>query len=325
MNRRHAYIVSATALALFVGVSAARGNVIDPKMNKTAAKLRADIGKQGTKYVACLVKAATKCEKKGVDATVECHLNTGVVDYDSPPGKATTKFQDAIAKCDGKYNPSKKGSDYVAIGCPGDCGAAPGIQECANISPAYEATVESTTLASAAKAQLPTLASLINVACGTDLGNPPMNDPGRIACVGQNAATLGAYGQGLFKCAGKCEEDFKGTKGGGGSTNGPNCLSGDPGRDPAFDACDTAAFNSAVSKNGMLSASNNAILLPAVRSAINIATTGLYDRSDPTSSDPAASPCGNCGNGVREGAEECDGADDGECGVSCNPDCTCNP
>jgi len=312
-----------TAAVVVCALSVASANVIDPKVNKDAAKLRKDIGKQGAKYVFCLVKAATKCEAAGVDSTVECLLTTGAVTYEMTPGKATEKFQAAIAKCDQKYNPSKKGTDYVGIGCPGDCDLAPGVQECANISPAYEATVESTTLSTAAKVQLGGLATLINVACSLDMIGMSNSDPARIECVRQNAATLTAYGQGLFKCVGKCENDFKNKKGNGGPTNGPNCLAADAGADPNFNTCDSAALANAQAKQGNLSPSNAANLLPAVRSAINVATNGLYNRFDPTQVDPAASPCGNCGNNTREGAEECDGTDDAACSGLCHADCTC--
>lgn len=87
----------------------------------------------------------------------------------------------------------------------------------------------------------------------------------------------------------------------------------------AFNACDSAAL----SKAGTLSPTNASITLLALRTAINQATRGLYDRFDPTGS-PADSPCGNCGNNIREGAEHCDGADLGVCGA-CTPGWTCGP
>lgn len=309
------------AVLCLVGASVAHAHVLDKDLDKDQVKLRKDLGKQGAKHVFCLVKAATKCEQDGVDSTVECNLTTGNVSYDMPPGKATQKFQDAIAKCDEKYNPSKKGTDYVGIGCPGDCNtSAPGVQQCANMSPAYEATVEATTGLTAAKVQLPALATLINGACTLDGFGSSNTDPARMACVEQNAATLSTYSKGLFKCVSKCESDYKDKKGNGGPNNDPNCNS--PSANAAFDTCDDAAFTKAVDKNGALSPSNASILLPQIRSAINDATNGLYNRFDPTLG-PEGNPCGDCGNGTREGAEECDGADDAACSGSCNADCTC--
>jgi hypothetical protein len=313
-----------TAAVCLLAASVASAMVIDPDVEKDLAKLRKNIGKQGAKHVFCLVKAATKCEQDGVDASLECNLASGAVAYDVPPAKATQKFQDAIAKCDEKYNPSKKGNDYVGIGCPGDCNvAAAGVQRCANMT-AYEAIVEGTTGITAAKVQLGALAALINAACATDGVGSSNADPLRIACVEQNAATLSRYSKGLFKCVSKCENDFKNKKGNGGPTNGPNCLSQDPGVNGDFDACDDEALLKAIDKEGALTSSNISLLLPQIRDAINDATNLLYNRSDPTLPlDPESSPCGSCGNAIREGAEECDGGDDAACSGSCNADCTC--
>ena len=313
-----------TAAFCLLGASMAHAMVLDPDVDKDLIKLRKDIGKQGAKHVFCLVKAATKCENDGLNSTVECGLASGVVTYDMPPGKATIKFQDAIAKCDEKYNASKKGTDYVGIGCPGDCNVpAAGVQECANMA-AYEATVEGTTGLTAAKVQLGALATLINVACGLDGIGTSNTDPVRIECVRQNAATLSRYSKGLFKCVAKCENDYKNKKGNGGPTNGPNCNSNAAGVDANFDTCDDEALLKAIDKEGALSSSNASQLLPQIRDAVNNATNGLYNRSDPTlPSNPEANPCGTCGDATREGAEECDGADDAACSGSCAADCTC--
>jgi len=71
-----------------------------------------------------------------------------------------------------------------------------------------------------------------------------------------------------------------------------------------------------------LSPSVAGIVLPLLKTAVNDATDGLYNRFDPTST-ADASPCGNCGNATRQGAEECDGADAAACPGLCNADCTC--
>jgi hypothetical protein len=137
--------------------------------------------------------------------------------------------------------------------------------------------------------------------------------------VKNNAATLSKYSQGIFKCQGKCENDYSGKIGNGGLTNGPECVSGDPGADPAFIACD----NAALTKAGTLTPAVAAQLLPLIRGAIDTANGDLYDRFDPTGT-PTDSPCGTCGNNDREGAEVCDGTDLGTC-IVCKPDCTCGP
>jgi hypothetical protein len=317
--RQLSVVAGAAALALVCG-SAARANVIDAteKANKPAAKLRADIAKQVSKYTSCLVKAATKCELKGNLSTTECHLDTGVVDFEVLPGKETTKFHDAIVKCDTKLVLNKKGNDYTGIGCPGDCNTAPGVQQCADI-PAFQATVTATTGAAAAKVQLGTLAAFIDLACSVDVMGSMPTDQARKDCVKNNAATLSKYSQGLFKCQAKCENDFKDKFGNGGFTNGKECNSGDMAAAAAFNNCDSAAL----AKAGTLTPVVSMQLLPQVRNAINTASNSLYNRSDPTDV-TTTSPCGTCGNNDREGAEACDGADLGTCAMGpCKPDCTC--
>jgi hypothetical protein len=312
------------AVALTLSTSAALANVIDPSdpdPAKANSKLRADIAKQVSKYTFCLTKAATKCEKKGASSLIECHLNTGVFDNEANEPGTQQKFQDAIAKCDSKLALTKKGTDYVGIGCPGDCNAGlDGVQQCTDI-PAFQANVTGTA-AGSAKAQLGTLGSAIDFFCGMDIGGMP-TDEARIECATVNAKALSKYGSAVFKCQAKCENDFKvaPSKGSGGPTNGAECVA--PGPGPATEPF-TACVKKSSDKNfPLLSPSNLATVVPLVNTAINDSTSGLYDRFDPTTVDPKASPCGNCGNGTREGAEECDLADDVLCGGPCNADCTC--
>ena len=318
MKKRVAVITAALALS----ASAALGNVIDPDVNKPAAKLRADIAKQVSKYTFCLVKAASKCEKKGTTSASECNLATGAVTFEPMGGDVTTKFQDAIAKCDTKMVLTKKSTDpvndYEAIGCPGDCNAAPGTQQCADI-PAFEAQVESTSDAAAAKVQLATLAAAVDFACGMDTGAGPA-DPLRIDCVTDQAKLLSKASQGIFKCQAKCENDFKNAKGNGGPTNGPNCLALDGGADPTFNTCVSGALGKVTPS---MTPTVLSLVLPTLVGVVNDATDGLYNRADLESPFPDASPCGTCGNNDREGAEECDGTDDGICPGLCNADCTC--
>jgi hypothetical protein len=304
------------AAALTLVTSAAMAHVLDPANgdpDKSNGKLRADIGKQIAKYTFCLVKAATKCEGKGLNSGVECHLDTGVVDYD--PGDAQTKFQAAIAKCDSKIDLTKKGTDYTGIGCPGDCGAAPGTQECASI-PAFQTTITTVTPTSP-KGQLGLLAGAIDSGCAVNLGGVN-TDQARIDCVTDAVKLASKYGSALFKCEGKCEVDFKNTKGNGGPSNGNECLAGTVGVDANLTACIQKTLDKVTpGLPGALAG-----LPAALNGVINDATKGLFDRFDPTST-PDASPCGNCGNNSREGAEECDGTSDAACPGSCATDCTC--
>lgn len=319
MKKGIAFIIAA---GLALSASSALANVIDPAVNKAAAKLRADIAKQVSKYTFCLVKAASGCEKKGTSSATECNLATGAVAFEPMGGDVTTKFQAAILKCDTKMLLTKKSTnpvtDYVAIGCPGDCGAPAGTQQCADID-AFEAQVESTTEAASAKVQLGTLAGAIDFACGMDTGGGP-TDEVRIDCVTDQAKLLSKASQGIFKCQAKCENDFKNAKGNGGPTNAANCLALDGGADPIFNTCVGGALSKVVPA---MTPTVSGLVLPAVVDAVNNATDGLYNRFDPTST-ADASPCGSCGNGTREGAEECDLADDVLCGGPCNPDCTCS-
>jgi hypothetical protein len=311
-------IVAGAALLALGGSSTARGHVIDPSVDpalKTLVKLRSDIGKQVAKYTFCLVKAATNCEKGGASSASECNLATGAVAFESMGGKYTDKFQEAIAKCDSKVNLSKKGTDYSGIGCPGDCDAdTDGLQECASMAAFQASVLDADT---GARAQLGLLQTGIDLACGLDTGENQASQA-RQDCVAENAAVLVKYAKGLFKCQYKCEKDYKAKKGNGGLDNGESCLSGTAGAADAFNTCD----GDALSKAGTLTPNVASIVVPALRDALNDATVGLYDRSDPTGS-PADNPCGTCGNNSREGTEVCDGTDDSACSGACASDCTC--
>jgi len=313
MKRTHVILGAAVGALLCYG-SAVHANVIDSNADKTlkpAAKLRSDIAAQVAKYTLCLVKAEAACEKGGSSSAAECHLGTGVVDFEPSGGKYTTKFQSAVGKCDTKLNLIKHGftGDYVAVGCPGDCNAgAPGTQECADLT-AFQSNATATT-----KAQLPVLAAVIDAQCGVDTG-APQTDPARIDCVTNSAKGLSKYAQGLFKCEQKCEVDFKNKIGNGGADNSNVCSTA--GSDVAFQACNTAALG----KAGALSPHIQSVVVPILQKVIDNATSGLFDRADPTGS-ASDTPCGNCGNGVREGAESCDGSDLGIC-ATCKSDCTC--
>lgn len=323
--KRFAQVWSVTVgLVFIVGVSVASAYVLDAKTD--SQKLRRDVGKRGAKYIQCLVKAATKCEKKGGTSGVECHLDTGVVDYagDSvldPKSKQPGKFQASIAKCDDKYTPDKKGTDYVGIGCPGDCvpPASNGIQRCANMA-AYEASVEGTADPAGAKKTLPVLAALIDSACNTNLGGGTNSaNPANIDCVTDNAKILTKYTKGLGKCYEKCENDYKDKKGNGGDNDDENCLVTGA-NDPTFATCVSDALAKA-QKKAPLIPQVLAVVLPLVNSALDDANDSLYNRFDPTN--PNNSPCGTCGDNTREGTEDCDGTDDAACPGSCNADCTC--
>jgi len=313
-------MIVAGAAALALCGSTVRAHVIDPSVStadKGLEKLRADIGKQVAKYTFCLVKAASSCEKGGSSSASECNLGTGAVSFEPTGGKYTDKFTAAIAKCDSKVALSKKGSDYQGIGCPGDCGPmTPGLQQCADMAAFQTSTLSPTT---GVRGQLGALAAGIDLACGLDTG-AMQTDQVRMDCVANSAAVLTKYAKSLVKCQSKCETDYKDTKGNGGLDNGDSCASGAGGADPAFNACDSAAASKA--GLGTLGANMTSIVVAGLRSTINDANRGLYDRFDPTGV-ATDNPCGTCGNNTREGSEECDGTDDAACSGSCASDCTC--
>jgi hypothetical protein len=324
--RRFVQVSSNTVgLILIVGVSVASALILDAKTDPQ--KHRKDVGKRGAKHIQCLVKVATKCEKKGANSGVECHVDTGVVDYAGdtdldPKNKQPAKFQADIAKCDDKYDPAKKGTDYQAIGCPGDCdGGTDGIQQCTDMA-TYKASVISTDPGTA-KDQLPLLATLIDGACANNLTLAPAStDPAMIDCVTDQAAALTKYTKFLGKCYEKCENDYKAKKGDGGGNDDPKCLVDDPGVDAVFQQCRDDALAKAQKKITLIPEIGPT--LGIIDTALNDANDGLYNRFDPVIGPVAGSdPCGTCGNGTREGAEECDLADDVLCGGPCNTDCTC--
>ncbi|MCW5893679.1 MAG: hypothetical protein KIT14_24455 [bacterium] len=288
----------------------ASAHVLDAKGDKVLFKLRADVAKQVTGYTLCLMKAASKCETQGVLSSPECDLSTGAVAYEPTPGTQTVKFQAAIAKCDAKQDLDKKGTDYAGIGCPGDCDAAPGVQQCGTLA-AYEAALE---VADGVKGQIGMLAVLVDGGCAST-GAP--DGKARIACVRTGIKQLSKYFGVVSKCAQKCELDLTGKKGGGATTNAGVCLVGDEDVHPSVTECEAKA--------ALKLTQPAASITPAVTAILNATTDALFNGEDPTDPDSPAgtlSPCGTCGDGIREGTERCDGSDLGLCDV-CNPDCSC--
>jgi len=332
MKRFAVLVGSAAALVLVFGGSAFASGVDDKSPEQ---KLRKDVAKQVTKYTQCLTKATSKCEKNGANSGVECHLDTGAVDYagDStldPKNKQPAAFQADIAKCDSKLNFAKKGSgdpvaDYQAIGCPGDCadtvlGDDPGgTQRCADLT-AFQTNVKSTAPDSA-KSTLGLLATLLDGACGADTGKPN-TDPARQECNSNNAKALGKYSKGLFKCQEKCENDYKGKKGGGGDNDRPLCIVGAVGASAEITECEAAVK----AKAGTITPFVTTLVLPQIVSAVNDVTDGFYNKDNPLTTENEAGDddvCSTCGNNDQEGIEECDGTDDGLCSGACTANCTC--
>jgi len=291
--------------ALLLSATLASAHVLDAKTDKVLFKLRADVASQVSKYVSCIAKATEVCEAKGASSSLECDAVTETVAYEPTPGRNTEKFLSALAKCDLKLDMAKKGSDYAGIGCPGDCSGIAGIQRCADFD-AYEPVITNQV-----REAIRTFTAGVGAACP---GAP--SSPESIKCAADSAKQFFKYGASLSKCQLKCEADAKGNKGGGAPTNDGVCLAGSG--SGAFLACEDKAAAKVSSPAAQL-------FLPAMGSLLDLITTDLFNRSDPTdpnAPDGTLSPCGTCGDDTREGAESCDGSDLVNC-VACTESCTC--
>jgi hypothetical protein len=256
--------------------------ILDPSVDPTdkdPEKLRADIQKQQSKFVDCIVKAALKCEKNGVAVSPpECDISTA---NDSTPADDDTGFSDDIVKCESKVNYSKKvfgdvATDYDAIGCPGDSVPGGSDQPFTDLN-AYQAGANAS-----AKDQVETLAAVLAGAaadpsvCGTD------PDPNK--CGNDIAKRTAGYAKGLFKCLGKCENDHKDKKGDGGDTDGANCALDPDGALPYtagnvnFNACVTKAREKADKKGGF--PGPVASIVGLVHSALNDANNDVFNENE---------------------------------------------
>jgi len=247
---------------LFTAGTAVRALIL---MDKSAAqKQRADIGKQGAKNALCMAKASLKCEANGTSVMPECKLvNPASSTVPDPKNKIIPQLTAALDKCESKLDYAKKSAtgnpvtDYTGIGCPGDSdtGTA-GDQPFADLT-AYQNNVGLST-----RTQLEALGTVLSVICAD---NQCAVDQG----------TLGlAYAKGLFKCFGKCEDDYKNKAGNGGDTDSTTNCNPTTG-DSNMVACAGAALSKA-QKKGML----NATLKLAIENALVIATNDLYNQDD---------------------------------------------
>lgn len=298
-------MVAAACLAL--GATAVSSHVLDAKLDKPAYVSRGFVAARLVAYTNCAAAAARKCEAKGAVSSPECVLATGAVAYEPVPGPQTEKFQAALAKCAAKLQLTKKGDDYGGVGCPGDCDPTPGAQPCGGLE-AYGAEV-----ARALREQLDLVAAGIDGLCAS-AGDPAGKE--RKKCQNDGAKQLAVYAGKLLTCQRRCELDVMGRLGGGGLTNAPVCLVS--GGSEGFDACEAKA---AVK----LKSAAAVALRPQVAAALDAITDELFNREDPTDPESPAgrlSPCGTCGDGVRQGTEQCDGAALGACGA-CSETCTC--
>jgi hypothetical protein len=239
-------------------------------------KLRKDIQKQQSKFVDCVVKAALKCEKNGVTISPpECDVSDGT---DSTPENDDAGFAADIAKCESKVDYTKKSfgdiaSDYDAIGCPGD--SAPPAPD----NPYTDLVAYQSGANTSAKGQVDTLAAVLAgssvAACG---GEPTPEDQNK--CAVDIAKRVGGYAKGLFKCLGKCENDYKDKKGNGGDNDGANCTLDADGSAPNNSG--DVNFNACVDKERAKAEKKGALpnIFNLLHAALNDANVDLFNENE---------------------------------------------
>jgi hypothetical protein len=243
-----------------------------------AQKLRADIQKQTHTYVACLVKAATNCEKSGADSTSECNLTTGTA---TAPADAKGKFVGDIAKCDAKLAFLKKAktltasTGYTAIGCPGDSDSgAGGDQPYADLTAWQAATPDST------KTQIQTLAGVLSAFsdCAAIVDPKAENK-----CQAAEVKRVASYAFAIQKCQLGCENDYKAKKGDGGDTDATGACSVNAAAttgtgDAAFNTCISKAY--AKASKAPIPPNVGGFVLPQLATALNDANNDLNNEND---------------------------------------------
>jgi len=265
----------AAAVAAGVLVSSLNASALVLTEKSEAQKLRADIQKQSHGYIACLVKAATNCEKSGNTINRECVLATSTA---TAPADAKGKFAPDVAKCDAKLNYLKKAktltatTGYTGIGCPGDSDAGTaGDQPYADMT-AYQASV-----APASKAQIDTLALALNGLTGCAMNADPLK------CQAAEIKRVAAYAIATQKCQLACENDYKNKKGNGGPNDSAtgcslNALGNGSQGDVNFTACIDKAYGKLTKTP--LPAGVSAGLLPLLAPALNDANNDINNEND---------------------------------------------
>jgi hypothetical protein len=239
-------------------------------------KLRKDIQKQQSKLVDCLVKSALKCEKNGVTISPpECDLSTA---DDGTPENDDAAFAAGIAKCESKVDYTKKlfgniDDDYDAIGCPGD--SVPGGAD----DPYSDLVTYQAGASPAAKDQIDTLAAVLAgssvAACNTE---PTPEDQNK--CAADIAKRVGGYAKGVFKCSGKCENDYKDKKGNGGPNDAANCALNADGSTP--NTAGNANYNACIDKERAKALKKGPLpnIFNLLHSALNDANNDVFNENE---------------------------------------------
>jgi hypothetical protein len=240
-----------------------------------AQKLRADIQKQSHGFIACLVKAATNCEKSSTTIGADCTLATGTA---VNGGDAKGKFQGDIAKCEGKLAFLKKAktltavTGYEAIGCPGDS-VSGGADDRYTDMNAYQAGTKPST-----KSQIDTLAVALGAVSGCGMNADPQK------CQAAEVKRVAGYAFAVQKCQLACETDYKNKKGNGGPApdSATACslnanANGSTG-DTNFEACIAKAYGKLIKTP--LPVGEATVVLPALATALNDANNDINNQDD---------------------------------------------
>lgn len=266
-------IAAAVAAGLVLSSLNASALVLTEKTE--AQKLRAGIQKQNHGYVACLVKAATNCEKSGNSVNVECNLTNSTA---TSPADAKGKFAGDVAKCDGKLDFLKgaktltASTGYTAIGCPGDSDSGTaGDQPFSDLS-AWQASTPAST-----KTQINALATLLSA-----FGDCGMNaDP--LKCQADLNKRVAGYAFAIQKCELGCETDYKNKKGDGGNDDNTAACSLNAGAtggtgDVNFNGCIAKAYAKATKTP--LPPNVNGFVLTQLATALNDANNDINNEND---------------------------------------------
>lgn len=273
--------LAAGAAMLALGVAPASAKVFDlnnpdkdvAKAAKFASKQLSDIGKQQSKYLACIVKATNKCRFKPEGDPAECALSSWESASSQP------KFQAAMQKCEDKQDYNKKlpkgvsdAQAYIDMGCPGDADTSTTgvLEDFTSVSDWQQGDGLNSTFT-----QVDALAVIVG-AIETD-AKQQYKDVG----------TLAKYAAGIQKCMLKCEADVKGSKGGGGLTDDrATCDMNDAAASPEFLAC-TDKNTEKLRKKIPEGTGYDGLVIPTINSAITAAFLNVFNKECGSAASPS--------------------------------------
>lgn len=272
--------LAAGAAILALGAAPASAKVFDlnhpskdvAKAAKFASKQLADIGKQQSKYLACIVKATNKCRFKPEGDPLDCALD-GWESASSQP-----KFQAAMQKCADKQDYNKKrpkgASDalaYIDMGCPGDADSTtPALEDFTSVTDWQAGDGLNTTFV-----QVDALAALVEAI------EPDAKQQYK------DVGTLAKYAAGIQKCMLKCETDVKGSKGGGGLTDDrATCDLNEAAASVEFLEC-TDKNTEKLRKKIAVGSGYDLLVIPTIDTAITTAFLNVFNKECGSAASPS--------------------------------------